>query len=264
MRAFLVLVAFALLGCSKPAPAPAEQQPAAPAQAGSPPAAKAARPVSVEENGEALDFAYAWPAEAAAIPALDRRFREDMAKAKTEALGNARADMAMAKQDGREFHAHEFSRNWSRAGQSARLLSLASKTDFFTGGAHPNHGVDSLLWDRSAGREIGTADLFEPPTRFAELVSFRFCQALDAERARRRGGEQLEGEFAACPSLSDLAIVPTDGDGNGRFEAIRLVAAPYVAGPYAEGEYDVPLSVTAELIAAMKPEFRQSFELQRQ
>jgi hypothetical protein len=44
---------------------------------------------------------------------------------------------------------------------------------------------------------------------------------------------------------------------------ITFHADPYVAGPYAEGDYDISLPVTAEVIAALKPAYRSSFEAQR-
>jgi hypothetical protein len=39
-----------------------------------------------------------------------------------------------------------------------------------------------------------------------------------------------------------------------------IVASPYVAGPYAEGEYEIELSVTPDLLAALKDEYRGDFE----
>ena len=41
------------------------------------------------------------------------------------------------------------------------------------------------------------------------------------------------------------------------------VADPYVAGSYAEGRYEIRLPVTAAFVAALKPEYRASFEAQR-
>ncbi|HMI41359.1 MAG TPA: hypothetical protein VK485_09050, partial [Sphingomicrobium sp.] len=134
-----------------------------------------------------------------------------------------------------------------------------------TGGAHGNFGSDSLLWDRGANKEIGVADLFNPPTRFASLVSKPWCDALDAERVKKREEQPKPGEmFWDCPPLSGLAIIPLDADKDGKFEAIRFSAAPYVAGPYVEGQYDVDLPVSAAMLAAMKPEYRASFETQPQ
>jgi len=82
---------------------------------------------------------------------------------------------------------------------------------------------------------------------------------------KRREGEKLDlPEFNSCPRYSDLAIAPVDNDKDGRFDSISFVAAPYVAGPYVEGDYEIVLPVTAKLIAALKPQFRSSFEPQRQ
>lgn len=267
MRSLSLVAMLLAMACNKADPTASGPQSTAETKTSAPlttSPAGLAKAVTVSSRSDALDFSYSWPAQAAAIPALNRRFRADMEKTRAEALRNARGDMASARQDRRPFHSHEFSRSWTAAGDSGQLLSLESKTSFFTGGAHPNSGVDSLLWDRQANREIGVADMFDPPTRFAELVSFAYCQALDAERLKRREGAKLDGEFDQCPNLSDLALVPTDADADHRFESIRFIASPYVAGPYVEGEYDVPLPVTSPLIAAMKPEYRASFEAQRQ
>ena len=237
-------------------------------ESGAPIAAAApdpAKPFVVSSKDGLLEFDYGWPAEAAAIPALDARFRDEMEQGRTEALATAEDDRALRRTGDAPFNAHMYSRSWTTAGQSPRLLSLISETHFFTGGAHPNHGVDSLLWDRATHKEIGVADLFDPPTRFAALVSKPWCDSLNGERIKKRGEQPKPGEmFWDCPPLDDLAIVPLDDDKDGLFEGIRFSAAPYVAGPYAEGQYDVDLPVNATLMTAMRPEYRASFELQPQ
>ena len=105
---------------------------------------------------------------------------------------------------------------------------------------------------------------FASPASPSALLTQPWCKALDAERAEKRQGQKLGGEFDACPKLSEISIVPTDADANGRFETLRLIADPYVAGPYAEGNYKVDLPVTPTLVAALKPEYLASFEVQRQ
>ena len=224
----------------------------------------AAAPVAVEENGPELDFSYSWSAEAAAVPFLDRRFRADLKWMKEESLKYAAEDAASAKADGREFHPHFFSRGWETAGQSERLLALQGATGTFTGGAHPNSTYSAILWDRHAGNEIAVADLFADPAAFQRLLRRPFCEALDKARLEKREGETIEGLFSECPDFNELAIGPTDEKHDGRFEAMTFVAGPYVAGPYAEGEYEIALPVTATLIAVLKPEYRASFEVQRQ
>jgi hypothetical protein len=107
--------------------------------------------------------------------------------------------------------------------------------------------------------------LFLRKGAFAALTRARYCAALNAERSKRREGEKLDlPDFNACPKYGDLAIALLDKDKNGRFDTIDFVASPYTAGPYAEGEYEIPLPVTSQLIAGIKPEYRNSFERQRQ
>ena len=224
----------------------------------------AAAPVAVEENGPELDFSYSWSAEAAAVPFLDRRFRADLNWMKEEALKYAAEDAAAAKADGRDFNGHYFSRGWETAGQSERLLSLQGATGTFTGGAHPNSSYSAILWDRAAGSEITLADLFADPDAPDRLLRKPFCVALDKQRLEKREGERLEGQFSECPAFKELAISPTDERHDGRFEKFVFLAGPYVAGPYAEGEYEVAVPLTPALIAALKPEYRASFEVQRQ
>jgi len=96
------------------------------------------------------------------------------------------------------------------------------------------------------------------------LTRSSFCKALDAERLRRRDGERLEGEFAQCPAFKELAIILVDRKRNHRFDHLLFVASPYVAGPYVEGSYEISLPISSSLIAAMKPDYRSSFEVQRQ
>jgi len=222
-------------------------------------------PHKVVRNTPALDFSYIWPAEAAAVPALDLRFYADAKKALAQAQANAREDEQLAKEQKRDFNQHDYAMQWTTAGQTARLLSLQSDLGSFEGGAHPNTVYAALLWDRSLKREIKIDSLFLRSGAFAALTRTRYCAALNAERSKRRDGERLDlPDFNACPKYSELAIAPVDKNRNGRFDSIDFVASPYTAGPYAEGEYEISLPVTSQLIAAIKPDYRNSFERQRQ
>lgn len=227
--------------------------------------AATAAPVKIERDSKALEFSYEWPAAAAAVPALDRKFRGELDKGYKDALANAREDQKLAREQKRDFNGHYYSVQWTTAGETARLLSLQSEFGSFEGGAHPNTSYDALLWDRKLGKQIAIGALLTGRRNFAALTRTAYCKALDAERDKRREGEKLDlPEFNACPKFSDLAIAPVDKDKDGRLDAIDFVASPYVAGPYAEGEYELELPVTSRLISALKPEYRSSFEVQRQ
>ena len=222
-----------------------------------------ARVVKIERDSSALEFEYQWSSEAAVIKPLNKELMAKADAAYRQALKDARADEVLAKKDKREFHPHSFGVNWETMGQSARLLSIGAAIETFTGGAHPNHNVDAQLWDRRLAKRIPVAGLFIRPDAFEKLTRSTYCKAIDKERASRRGGEKLE-MFDDCPKYSDLAIGLRDRQPNGRFEAIEFTASPYTAGPYAEGEYSIVVPVTRQMMAAIKPLYRSSFEFQRQ
>jgi hypothetical protein len=225
---------------------------------------RAAARVEIKETSKALEFDYSWPAEAAGIRPLDRRFREDAQRALRRAHKDAEEDVKLAASQKREFHQHFFSRSWAAVGQSARLLSLESATGTFTGGAHPNSSNGALLWERRLNREIPVASLFLRPRALETLTRTTYCKKLEAERRKRREGEKLGGQFDDCPKYSELAIALFDGDMDHHYDRIRFVASPYVAGPYVEGAYEIDVPVSRQLMAAIKPAYRTSFEPQRQ
>jgi hypothetical protein len=220
--------------------------------------------VRINHDSTALQFEYQWSNEAAAIPALDRNIRAKAEAAYRQALKAARADQAMARKDKRPFHQHFYDVSWNTSGRTPRLLSVVAVIETFTGGAHPNHNFAAELWDRRIGKPLALTSLFLRPSAFQTLTRAAYCKALDKERRSRRNGEKLYGEFDECPKYSELTIAPRDRQPNGRFETIEFIAAPYTAGPYAEGEYGIDLPVTRQLIAAIKPVYRASFEVQRQ
>jgi hypothetical protein len=263
MRTLLVLPLL-LASCQRDQPPPAnDAKPAEIAVKISRPAVPAAKPFRLHDEDELLEFTYSWPAEAVAIPELDARFRSDLDKARKEARDIAVDTKESMTELKVEFHQQFFTREWELYGQSPRLLSLSNLTGTYTGGAHPNYNVAALLWDRRAGREIGIADLFEPGA-FSSLTEKPFCKALDKERSSRRDGEKPDPDstFWDCLGLDQLAVSPLDEDKDGKFEQIMFSASPYVAGPYAEGRFDIPLRVTTAMIAALKPEYLDSFEVQ--
>ena len=229
-------------------------------------AAADSRAVKIERNSAVLEFTYEWPAEASAIPALDRKFQAEAAAVYRRSLILAREDHKIYQQQQRGSIADFYSKQWTTAGESRKLLSLKYQHSAYTGGAHPNTDYGVLLWDRGRRRQITMSNLFLRPTTFNALMRAPYCRALDSERRKRRGKDWKLGlaEFNACPKFTDLALAPVDGNSNGRFDAVAFIASPYLAGPYSEGKYETVLPVTRQLIAALRPQYRNSFEAQRQ
>lgn len=224
----------------------------------------AAAPVAIASKDELLDFSYRWSAEAAAVPALDRRFRADAAKTRAAATETAESNRAIRNQRGSATPGGDFfHRSWTTAGQTPRLLSLEAETGAHTGGAHPNSGTTALLWDRKLGRETGIDTLLMKPGWWNGAILRPFCFLLNKEREKRRGELVKRGEmFGNCPALDELTVTLEDLNRNRRFDHLRLTADAYVAGPYAEGAYLTRLPLTGRMIARLKPEFRPSFEAQ--
>ena len=265
----LALLLLLTASCGKQAEAPpansnakaeAPAAPAAPVAPATPPP-PAAKAFKVEEKTDLYTFSFAWPAEAAAIPQLSDRFKAELAKAKAELTRDASRDRDERKKGGFPFHCYELQRSYETAGQSERLLSLESSVYSFTGGAHGSTGSGSLIWDRQSGKETSIPDLLSAGQSWTAAITQAFCILLNREREKRRGAPVEPGStFGDCPKYGELTKVLRDTNGNGRFDHVGVIADQYVAGPYAEGAFDIPLPITATMVERIKPEYRASFE----
>jgi hypothetical protein len=219
------------------------------------------RPFKVDEATQFYTFGFAWPGEASAIPQLVKRFRAQMTKARSELQASVSADRKERKAAGYDFLNYDLQYSYETAGQSARLLSLSSSVYSFTGGAHGSTGSGALLCDRSLQREIKIADLLRPGASWTAAIRQPFCVLLDREREEMRGGPTGRDElFGNCPEYREVTVLLRDDDKNARFDHVLVTADQYVAGPYAEGPYEISLPITAKMIERLKPEYRPSFE----
>jgi hypothetical protein len=258
-----VSLAMLLAACGRQVPQTANE--AAAAESAPKATAPAAKPFVHDEENDLIDYHFGWSAEAAAVPQLVARFQAAMTKDKAALLANAKADKAEREKHGFPFNGYMSSTEYETAGQTGRLLSLRAEFSAFTGGAHGNSGTKGLLWDRWATKELKFGDLFAAAANMDRLLTQPWCDALNMAREEKRG-EPVGGGgmFDECPQLSEISVIPTDKDGNGKFERLTLVADPYVAGPYVEGSYEIELPVTGDLVAAIRSDFRENFEVQPQ
>jgi len=223
----------------------------------------AAAPVTVQGKTATLEFSYKWSAEAAAVPALDRRFRTDAANQRRKLAAMAAQDRRERLKNKMEWPApYSFERKWTTAGQTARLLSLSSQTYVFSGGAHGNTNTQPLLWDRRLGREIALDNLLLRSGWWDGAIRKPFCTLLKRERAKRLQEPVTNDIFSQCPPLKDVSLTLADTNRNGRLDHVLVTADPYVAGSYAEGIYEISLPLTAAMLARVRPDYRASFEPQ--
>lgn len=223
-------------------------------------AAPSAKPFQQSEKTDLLEFLYAWPTQAAAVPDIMAKFRKDMNTGKADALKMAADDRKSAQQSGYPFHAHSLETRWTVAADTPRFLSLQSSRYTYTGGAHGMTGYDTLLWDKARNRETSMRAVMTSPSAFAAAIRDPFCSGLDQARAKKRGGPIMRGDhpFTECVDPMKETLVPVSKDGE-LIDAIKVVIGPYSAGPYSEGTYEVHLPVDAAMRKVIKTEYQDAF-----
>ena len=247
-------------GGADPSPTPtATPTPAATATATATAASNGARAVS-EETDDFL-FEYSYPAEVGRIPELAALLDARLAKQRADLAAEAENARREARAEGFPYNKHSFSSEWQVVAQLPGWLSLSESVSTYTGGAHGNTTMNSLVWDKEAGKAMDAKALFTSPAALEEALGERFCKALNRERAKRRGAPiaaDSQDQFDQCPGIDELEVLV--GSSNRRtFNRLTLYAGPYVAGPYAEGEYLVDLNIDAAVLKVVRPEFREAF-----
>ncbi len=219
--------------------------------------------VIIRTKNDAYDFEYAWPASAAAIPALDRWLRGNAAAIRAAGARAAAREQADARRQGYVFNGHSYLERFDVVANTTRLLALASDGYVYTNGAHGMPVVTSILWDKAAGKRVALGALFDVPA-LVRAASPRFCRLLDAERAKRRGAPVNANDpnelpdFVRCVDMDKQTILPLSKGGR-MLDAIRVVIMPYEAGPYSEGIYAIDLPVDRAMSSAVRPAWRDAF-----
>jgi hypothetical protein len=213
-----------------------------------------------EEQTEALNFSYAWPAAAERDPRLRDLLRGRMEEARERAIADARENQRTARADGFEFHQHEYGAGWEVAGNPVGLISLTFSAFTFSGGAHGNNFFDALLWDDGADREIDVKDFLGREA--IEGLGPAYCTELDRMRTERRGAPVApdpEDPFSRCPPIGEQVLALANRDNNPHFDTLLVLIPPYVAGPYVEGDYVVEVRIDDDSLGHVPERFRSAF-----
>ena len=271
-RSFLPLLCLALWGC----PSGNESPPsAAPSSAATTPAPKptatataSATPSGandVKETNDLYSFSYSWPAAAGNIAPLAQRLEGDLEKRKRDLIDDANKGKEEAESNGFPYNPHYFSEKWKVVANLPHWLSLSGDFSTYTGGAHGMYGLESLVWDKKVGRGFPAIEMFASPKALTDALGDRLCKALDAERVKKRKGQpkgQSIPEFEKCVGVDQATVLV--GSSNGKtFNRIGVWFGPYVAGPYAEGSYELNFGIDKAVLDTVKPAYRSIFSLRR-
>lgn len=225
------------------------------------PLSQAAAARKVSEKTDLYEFHYSYSVEAAGIPDLHDWLEADLARTKAALISDAKEGREDAKASGYAFNAYTASSDWNVVTDLPGWLSLSTLVGSYSGGAHPNYGYDTILWDKAANIRRSAMDLFTSKAAIKAAVLKAFCAELQRQRAKKRGGEEPgdpEDDFNKCIDPTEQTVILGSKSHKG-FDRISFLIAPYNAGPYAEGSYEVTLPVTAAVVAAAKPEYRAAF-----
>lgn len=262
----LILTGAALLaGCSDDTPTQAEKAAAA-AVPGAPPSATAdattknASASAVRESNGLVEFAYAYPREAAVIAELAAWLDGDRTTRRDALIAAAQRDKAAAEKAGFPYRQHSHLQTWKIVSNTPRFLSMSAEIQTYTGGAHGMTSFATLLWDRNRAKRLQPLDLFTSGEAFDAAIRDRFCAGI--KRAKAAKGifreESPDSPFGKCPPASAQTV--WIGSSDGRYlDRMTIAIAPYEIGPFAEGSYKINVPVTGALVDAVKAEYAQSF-----
>jgi hypothetical protein len=239
MRAKTMLVlaaaALAVIGC-KPRPKPAPPKPAEPMS-------------FTQTTPDATVKLTIAPAIAAWPDLRTKLYTEGVTELKKD-LETAKSDRAHIAGEGFPNPAYEHELAWSLSASTPLLVSLKGSWSSYTGGAHPNSGFHTLLWDTNLGQEIRRTELFKPQGPADAAVQQALCDAISRARVAKGVEPQSDPATWPCPKWRESDLVLVASTTPGKFGGLEFVFDPYAIGSYAEGPYEavVPFAAIKDVL----------------
>jgi hypothetical protein len=154
-----------------------------------------------------------------------------------------------------------YSRDYALRSVVGRYISVVRTDDWFNGGAHPNHQIDTILWNAAAGMRVSirpffieTADNGPTMTALAQraklaIASIKLARGIngygddDSPAANEMTPEQElqhdtfinDGIKPALLEIGPVTLAPSTE--SGKSSGLTFHYSPYGVGPYVEGSY---------------------------
>lgn len=215
--------------------------------------------IDLSEKTPLLDFQYVIPPEAAARKVIRDWMTGQANRLKALALKSAESDEAASKEGGYDYRQHSDGTRWAATADTRSLMSFQGQHYFYTGGAHPMVNYIAAVYDKPAGKLLKPSEIFADPEQAYAALTPAYCKRLDELRLEKRGAKTDPADmFGGCPKLSEATILPVSTTPK-QIDRLRIILDPYVAGPYAEGEYVVELEVDQSMVDLIKREYQGVF-----
>jgi hypothetical protein len=146
----------------------------------------------------------------------------------------------------RDGHAWTFERTYAQTSNvGGRYVSIVRTDYVYTGGAHPNTLIDTILWDEEAKKQISIRPFFkETADNGPTLKALRDAAVAAVKAEKKERGIDDSGEIdwykSVEPALLRVgAISLAPSTMAGKSAGLEFHYSPYAVGSYAEGSYAV-------------------------
>jgi len=194
------------------------------------------------------------PAAAMDIPPLRDKI---MGMYKTDA-SQAKSDAKDDKDGNPSFSPYNIDSNWRVTFENSAVLSLSEEIYADTGGAHPNGGFQTIVWDKKAGRALPIEALFAPGQAGPALAAIadaatgawtKIYTQRSGQKPGPDGDTAKEGIGPDPQKLKTYAL--TYAKGQTSANGIVLLYGAGQVWPHVLGEFrlSVPVTVFAKYLA---------------
>lgn len=156
--------------------------------------------------------------------------------------------------------------------ETPRLIGLVRTSYEDSHGAHPNHSLGGVVFDKASNANLHPLDLLRPGADTRPLDRALCDAARAAKRERQSDWVEKEDSNFTCPTWRGIPgrdgkmlqgsappqITLAAGDAPGRAAGLVFLYSPYDLGAYVEGAYEILLP-TAVFQAALKPDYAAAF-----